>query len=159
MPHESTPVMPPDSVPFPARPVSALTITVIALPAAAWNLFGVVQFITSLKRTPESLVAMGMTPAQAATYASYPAWMTVGFALGAFGGLVGSTLLLSRRASAVPVFAASLLGYLVLFLGDITEGVFAALGAPQVVILTSVVAIAVALLAWSRRLARHRVLL
>ena len=62
------------------------------------------------------------------------------------------------RAWAVPVLALSLLGYLALYVGDITEGVFAALGSPQVVILTTVVAVAIALLVWSRRLARRGVL-
>jgi hypothetical protein len=50
--------------------------------------------------------------------------------------------------------AASLIGYLVLYAGDITEGVFAALGWPQVAILSAVVAIAACLLVWARRLHR-----
>ena len=142
----------------PDRPARPLAVVVGALAAGAWNLYGVVQLVASLHRTPESLVAMGMTPAQAATYAAYPAWMTLGFAVGAVGGLAGSALLLARRASAVPVFAASLIGYLVLYAGDATEGVFAALGAPQVAVLTIVVAVAAALLVWSRRLSRRGIL-
>jgi hypothetical protein len=47
--------------------------------------------------------------------------------------------------------ATSLLAYLVLYLGDVTQGVFAAMGAAQVIVLTVVVAIAVGLLL----LARH----
>jgi hypothetical protein len=39
--------------------------------------------------------------------------------------------------------------YVVLYIGDYTEGVFAALGPPQVIILTFVVVIAGALLALS----------
>ncbi|HEU4408588.1 MAG TPA: hypothetical protein VFS43_25225 [Polyangiaceae bacterium] len=77
------------------------------------------------------------------------------FAVGTFGGLAGCLLLLLRRRVATPVLAASLAGYVLLFAGDVTEGVFAALGAPQVATLSAVVAIAAALFAWSRRLERR----
>ena len=126
----------------------------LGLLALLWNLFGVVQFVSSLRDTQESLVRMGMTPGQAEVYASYPAWMSAAFGLGVFAGLVGSVVLLLRRKLATPLFALSLLGYIVLFIGDVTEGVFAALGAKQVAILSTVVAIAAALLQLSRRFER-----
>lgn len=132
-------------------PPFAFAPPLIAIFGIAWSLFGVMQFIPTLSDTPESLMRMGMSAEQAAAYAAYPAWMSVGFAAGAFGGVLGSALLLARRALAVPVLAASLVGYVVLFIGDITEGVFAALGAGQVGVLTLVVAIAAGLWRWSRR--------
>jgi len=118
-----------------------------------------VQFVQSLRATTDSLVAGGLTPQQAAVMTSYPAWMTAAFAVGVFGGLLGCVLLLLRRKLAVPVFALSLVGYIALYIGDITEGVFAAMGTPQVVVLSVVVAIAAALLwlarAFSARQALH----
>jgi hypothetical protein len=119
----------------------------------AWNVFGAVQFIGSLSVTPESLQAQGMTAEQAAVMLGYPAWMTVVFAIGVFGGVLGCGLLLLRRAAAVPVFAVSLAGYIALYIGDIVHGVFAALGTPQVVVLSAVVLIAAGLL-WLARRAR-----
>lgn len=116
-----------------------------------WNAYGLWQFAGSLSATADSLVASGLTPEQATVMTTYPAWMTLAFAIGVLGGLVGSVLLMLRRALAVPVLVASLAGYIVLYLGDITEGVFAAMGAPQVIVLSVVVAIAVGLLL----LARH----
>jgi hypothetical protein len=116
----------------------------------AWNIFGVVQFLGSLSATSESLMASGLTAEQAAVMLGYPAWMTIAFAIG-FGGLIGCVLLLMKKRLAVTVFAVSLVGYVILYIGDITEGVFAAIGTSQVVILSMVVAIAAALL-W---LARH----
>lgn len=136
-------------------PPFALAPPLIAIFGIAWSLFGVVQFIPTLSDTPESLVRMGMSAEQAAVFANYPAWMSAGFALGAFGGVIGSALLLARRALAVPVLAASLAGYVVLFVGDITEGVFAALGAGQVGVLTLVLAVAAGLSIWSRRSLRQ----
>jgi hypothetical protein len=76
--------------------------------------------------------------------------MTLAFAVGVFGGLAGSVLLLLRRAAAMPVLLASLLAYVALWIGDAVHGVFAAMGAPQVMILTLVVAIAAVLLALCR---------
>jgi hypothetical protein len=80
-------------------------------------------------------MAMGLDASQAMTMTSYPLWMTGAFAVGVFGGLGGSALLLLRRALAVPVFVVSLLAYIALYFGDITEGVFAAMGAGQVAVL------------------------
>jgi hypothetical protein len=116
-----------------------------------WNAYGTLQFAQSLTATPESLIASGLTAAQAQVMTTHPVWMTLAFALGVLGGLVGSGLLLWRHRAALPVLAASLAGYVVLYLGDITQGVFAAMGAPQVIILTLVVAIAIGLLALAAR--------
>ncbi len=146
---------PPTTTSATSAPSAGRGLLLGSVAGVAWNLYGVVQFLQTLQSTPESLRRMGMTAAQAAVYTSYPAWMTGAFAVGVWGGLAGSALLLARRAWAVPVLALSLLGYLALYVGDITEGVFAALGAPQVAILTTVVAVATALLVWSRRLARR----
>jgi hypothetical protein len=121
----------------------------------AWNSFGIYQFISSATASRESLALMGATPDQAALYAGLPGWMTVAFALGVFGGLAGSLLLGLQRKAALPVLAASLAAYIVLYVGDITEGVFAAFGMQQVAILTAVVLIAVGLLLFGLR-ARNR---
>ncbi len=131
-------------------------MTAAALGGIAWNLFGAVQFAGSVTATPESLVAGGMTAEQAVVMTGYPGWMTLAFAIGVAGGLVGSILLLLRRGAAMPVLAASLVSYVALWIGDAVHGVFAALGAPQVVILTLVVVIAAGLLALSRHPAARR---
>lgn len=127
-----------------------LWLFALGLGGVAWNLFGAVQFVGSVRATEASLIAAGMTVEQAAAMTGYPAWMTAAFAVGVFGGLAGSALLVLRRATARPVLALSLVAYVALWIGDAAHGVFAALGAQQVVILTMVVAIAVALFAASR---------
>lgn len=124
----------------------------------AWNLFGALRFLDTAFASAEALVAGGMTPAQAALYAALPAWLHLAFGLGVGGGVLGCLLLLLRRRGAVPVLAASLAAYLVLFLGDVTEGVFAAFGPAQVIILSCVVLIAAALLWFALRMARRGVL-
>lgn len=116
----------------------------------AWNAYGVQQFFGNLWSTRESMMAMGMTMEQASIYSSLPVWMTAAFATGVFGGLAGCALLLLRKRLATPVLLISLVGYLVLYVGDVTEGVFAALGVAQVAILTTVLLIAAGLLWLSR---------
>ena len=108
----------------------------------AWNVFGLVQFAGSLTSTPDSLMEAGMTAEQAAVMKGYPIWMTIAFAIGTLGGTIGCCLLFLRSEYATTVFWISLIAYLVLYIGDYTEGVFAALGPPQVIILTVVVCIA-----------------
>ena len=112
----------------------------------AWNLFGIYQFVSTAGGTVESLMASGLTKPQADLYVTLPLWLHAAFAIGVLGGTLGSLLLLLRKSWAVPVFVVSLLAYIVLYIGDIALGVFAAFGTPQVVILTTVVAIAIALL-------------
>jgi hypothetical protein len=125
----------------------------LALFGLAWSLFGIVQFAAISFKSVEQLTAAGMTAAQATLYAGLPAWMTLSFAIGVFGGTAGSALLIAARRAAVPVLTASLAGYLVLFAGDALLGVFAAFGIGQVLVLGFVVAVAVLLLLTARRLA------
>jgi hypothetical protein len=124
----------------------------------AWNMFGVVQFMGTAMASQEGLMMGGMTRAQADLYFDLPVWMNIAFAIGVFGGLLGSAMLLLRRKQAVPVLAVSLAAYIVLYIGDITEGVFAIMGSEQVIILTSVVLIAVGLLWLARKFERQSAL-
>jgi hypothetical protein len=133
------------------KPVRApVWLLATALGGIAWNVFGAVQFAGSVSATPESLITQGLTAEQAAVMTGYPVWMTLAFAIGVAGGLVGSVLLLLRNARARPVLLASVLAYVALWIGDAVHGVFAAMGLPQIIILTVVVAIAAALYAASR---------
>ncbi|MCU0904515.1 MAG: hypothetical protein MUE83_11650 [Tabrizicola sp.] len=127
-----------------------LWMTALVVGGIAWNIFGVLQFAGSVTATDASLIASGLTPEQAAVMTGHPAWMTVAFAVGVFSGLAGSVLMLLRRSAAMPVLLVSLVAYVALWIGDALHGVFAALGASQVVILTLVVAIAAGLFALSR---------
>lgn len=124
----------------------------------AWNLFGAVQYLGTAGAGVSDLMAGGMTAEQAALYAALPAWMTAAFALTVFGGIAGSALLLLRVRLALPVLALSLAAALVLFVGDALLGIFAAFGAPQVIVLSIVVAIAAGLTDMAARFARSGVL-
>lgn len=124
--------------------------TAAALGGIAWNSFGAIQFVGSVTATKASLIASGLTADQAAVMTGYPSWMTAAFAVGVFGGLAGSILLLLRRSAAAQVLMVSFLAYVALWVGDAVHGIFAALGAPQILVLTVVVAIAAGLFMLSR---------
>lgn len=136
-------------------PRPALWYRLAAVAGIAWNVFGAVQFAGAVTATADSLVASGLTPEQAAVMTGYPGWMTAAFFIGVAGGLMGSVLLLLQHPLARPVLLASLVAYVALWIGDAVHGVFAAMGTPQVVILTLVVAIAAALYAISLRAPRQ----
>jgi hypothetical protein len=123
----------------------------------SWNLFGAVQFATSFSQTVPSLMAAGMTQAQAEVYLALPAWISVVFAIGVLGGLLGSVALALRRRVAKPIFAASLVGYLLLFAGDTYHGVFAAIPS-QLAILGVVVTVAAVLWGMARLADRRSML-
>ncbi len=127
----------------------------VGLIGLVWNLYGVFQFLQSVQSTPESLISMGMTEAQAQLMTSYPVWMTLAFGVGTFGGTLGCILLLMKSRHAKSVFLASLVAYILLFIGDITEGIFAALGIQQVIILSVVVLIAAGHYNFSRRFEKN----
>ena len=117
----------------------------VAVLGLAWNVFGVVQFLSKVQGSVGSLMSSGLTKEQAELYANLPLWMDGCFAVGVFGGTVGCVLLMLRLQATKAVFALSLAAYVLLYIGDITQGVFAAFGAPQVLVLTLVVAIAAGL--------------
>lgn len=110
-----------------------------------WNLYGVFQFAGSFTQTRNSLMAAGMTASQAEVYLALPAWISVVFAVGVFGGLLASLALAARQQAAVTIFAVSFVGYVLLFVGDAWYGVFASIP-EQLAVLAVVVLIAAALL-------------
>jgi hypothetical protein len=132
-------------------------LTGLAAAGIAWNLFGVWQFAGSFTQTEQSLMAAGMAQGQAALYLALPVWVSIAFAIGVLGGLTGSIALLARRSVAVPVLAASLAGYIVLFAADWSFGVFAAIP-EQLAILAMVVLIAMVLMAAAAFAARKSLL-
>ena len=108
-----------------AGPVSRVprSFWVVAILSLLWNAFGVFDYLMTQLRDEAYLAQF--TPEQRVYFESFPATMTVFWALGVWGSLVGSTLLLLRSRWAVIAFAVSLLGLAVgtvfQFTGDIPE--------------------------------------
>jgi hypothetical protein len=80
-----------------------------------WNAFGATDYTLSQLRNRDWLGSaaqkMGATTEEMIAYVdSFPAWMHGFWALGVWGALIGSILLLLRKRQAVWAFALSLLG-------------------------------------------------
>ncbi len=84
---------------------------VISWVALVWNLLGMAAFVAQLTMSEDAL--MKLPEAERMLYENVPGWATGAFAVAVFGGVLGSLLLLLRKAWAVPVFIASLAGLLV----------------------------------------------
>ena len=73
-----------------------------------WNAVGAADYVLTQTENPDYLNAF--TPEQKAFFLSFPAWMEFFWALGVWGAVAGSLLLLLRSRHAATAFAASLIG-------------------------------------------------
>lgn len=86
-------------------PISFWIISGVSL---LWNAFGAVDYTLTKMRNPEYLAQF---PPEMMEYLDkFPSWLTIFWALGVWGSLAGSLLLLVRSRHAVTAFCLSLLG-------------------------------------------------
>ena len=76
-----------------------------------WNSYGCYDYFMSMTVGDAYFRQAGMTDAQIAHYGTMPSYMTGVWAIGVWGALLGSILLLLRRKWAFEVFVASLVAY------------------------------------------------
>ena len=97
---------------------------VVGVIAVLFNAIGVFDFVMTMAQGSTYMASAGMTPAQIAHYEQMPAWMTVVWAVGVWGAMVASVLILLRRKLAVSVLALSLGAFLVslLYTYVLTDG-------------------------------------
>ena len=102
--------------------VSTMTDTTIKTPWHLWlvgviavlfNAIGAFDHVMSMTQGASYMASAGMTPAQIAHYQEMPLWMMVVWAVGVWGAMLGSVLILLRRKLAFPVFTVSLAAFLV----------------------------------------------
>ena len=78
-----------------------------------WNGFGGFDFVQTTTRGVAYLREAGMSDAMIAHFNNMPAWMYGVWAIGVWGAVLGSLLLLLRSRWAVHLFALSLIGAVV----------------------------------------------
>ena len=81
---------------------------IVAILATIWNAFGCFDYLMTQTRNAQYLAHF--TDPQRVYFESFPVWMEAAWALGVWGGLAGSLLLLARSRYAVAAFAVSLAG-------------------------------------------------
>ena len=83
---------------------------VVAVVSLLWNAIGGYDYTMSHLQGEVYYEQSGMTPAQIAMMAAYPSWMHAVWAIGVWGSVAGSLLLLLRSRWALHAFALSFLG-------------------------------------------------
>ena len=81
---------------------------IVGVLATLWNAFGCFDYLMTQTRNEAYLAHF--TDPQRVYFESFPIWMEATWALGVWGGLAGSLLLLARSRYAVAAFAVSLAG-------------------------------------------------
>ena len=79
--------------------------------AVLFNAIGVFDFVMAMAQGADYMAKAGMTPEQIAHYLQMPGWMTAVWAIGVWGALLGSVLILLRNRLAAPIFAVSLAAF------------------------------------------------
>jgi hypothetical protein len=85
-----------------------LHLWIVGILALLWNSFGCYDYLMTQTQN-EQYLAM-FTPEQRTYFSSFPAWTVAAWAIGVWGALAGSILLLIRKRLAVTAFGLSLLG-------------------------------------------------
>ena len=85
-------------------------VWVVGVISLLWNSYGCYDYTMTKLDPAHYLAGSGMSAAGQAYMLALPAWVTAFWALGVWGSLAGSLLLLARSRHAVTAFAASLVG-------------------------------------------------
>lgn len=130
---------------------------IVGVASFLWNAIGAFDYTATKLRL--DFYMSGFTPEQLAYFYGFPAWATVGWALGVWGALAGSAGLLLRRAWAVQAFGLSLLGLVISSLYSLVlSGGMAIMGAGGAVFTAVIWVVAVLLVLYARAQARRGVL-
>lgn len=131
---------------------------VVGIVALLWNAVGALDYVMTQTRNEQYMA--GFTAEQLAFFYGLPAWTVAAWAIGVWGGVLGSLLLLLRKSLAVWVFLASLVGVvLTTFQNYVLSNGLEVMGGPGAVVFTAVIfVVAVALYVYARAMATRRVL-
>lgn len=81
---------------------------VVGVVSLLWNAVGAFDYVMTKIKDPGYLAAFSAE--QQAWFAGFPLWANIGWALGVWGSVLGSILLLIRSRHAVTAFLTSLVG-------------------------------------------------
>jgi hypothetical protein len=124
---------------------------VVGIVSLLWNAMGGVDY--TMSHVHNAAYLAGMTPDQIAWFNNFPIWATSCWALGVWGAVAGSIMLLLRSRWAVHAFGMSLLGFIGSHIYQFTSNAPAGLNSGTDTIFAAVLAlVAVSLLIYARRM-------
>ena len=122
-----------------------------------WNAYGGYDYVMTNTDNAEYLAAF--TPEQAAYFDSFPTWMIAVWAVGVWGAVAGSILLLLRSRFAFPVFAVSLAAFVIsLIYNVVLTGGLEIMGTMGMIMSGVIFVVCLALTLYARAMARKGVL-
>ena len=125
--------------------------------ALLWNCIGAFDYTMTESRNAAYLAPF--TPEQLAYFLALPKWVVATWAVGVWGGVLGSLLLLLRQKRAQQVFAVSLTGMAATFFHNyiLSDGI-RIMGGGAVLFSAVIFSFGAVLLAYARRMATARAL-
>ena len=90
----------------------------VGILSLCWNAYGAYDYVMSVSLNADYLAKF--PPEMAGIIHSFPVWVTSAWALGVWGSLVGSALLVLRSRHAATAYLVSLVGAVVTFVYDFT---------------------------------------
>ena len=136
-----------------ATPWHLWAVGVLAL---LWNGFGGYDYV--MTQTANAAYLAQYTPEQRAYFDSFPMWMEAVWAIGVWGGVLGSLLLLLRSKWAFHAFLASLVAFAVSVVYGQTSGGAAVMGTTGVVFSAVIFLLGLGFVMYSRMMTRKGVL-
>lgn len=136
----------------------------VGIVSLLWNGFGAYDYVMSQLRNEAYMAAMtepfGFSAAEAITYFdSFPVWADAAWAVGVWGAVLGSLLLILRNRFAFHAFAAALAGLVLTIIYQYANPLPGASNSPLAVVMTALVtAITIALIYYAKRMTRSGVL-
>lgn len=133
---------------------------VVGVLSLLWNSFGCYDYTMTKLDPVKYMTSVGMGEAEIAYMDTFPAWLSAFWAIGVWGSLLGSVLLLIRSRHAVTAFAASLLGLAVSQVYQFADGAMpASMYSPVMLVMTVVIWASLLFFLWyARRMAAAGVL-
>ena len=136
-----------------ATPWHLWAVGVLAL---LWNGFGGYDYV--MTQTANAAYLAQYTPEQRAYFDSFPMWMEAVWAIGVWGGVLGSLLLLMRSKWAFHAFLASLVAFAVSVVYGQTSGGAAVMGTTGMIFSAVIFLLGLGFVMYSRMMSRKGVL-
>jgi hypothetical protein len=132
-------------------PKTPVHLWIIGIVSLLWNAFGAFDYTMTQTKNQSYLAAF--TDEQRAYFDSLPAWADAVWALGVWGALAGSILLLMRSRHAVTAFGVSLAGLLLstiyqFFISDVDAMAIMPPEAVYITVAIWIIAVALLIYAW-----------
>ena len=145
-----------DTMPAPAKGSVPWHLWLVGVLALLWNGYGGYDYV--MTQTNNAAYLANYTEAQRAYFNSFPMWMEAVWAIGVWGGVLGSILLLLRSKWAFHALLASLIAFAMSVVYGQTTGGNAVMGSMGLIFSGVIFLIGLALVMYARAMTKRGVL-